>query len=857
MTAKLMTANRSGHIQWLTDGTVRATFFVRPRDYGLRAIQLKKGVRESHEIFAKALRPGQSATLLGLQVPLLDTDVRDRMLAGVDLDNHPDFIEEAAASYERIKQYSTGNRLLVVSVNLGDDENFFQRVVNKFKNNRRPNEDISNTDHAYWYNLADEFVSRVAASLHLEPAPEDCLPFIWNHNLMRGVRAIPLPLRPTSQTVMTPNPMDARFNSAVIDEGGRAVSSLRDWRSWFQPFIRIVPVDNPEDSSYQSILTVKNFPFQGAWFPGGSEFLSRLDGLHEFTADWAMRITRRPREEALQLNTRALRKLAEQAGERSDEEGFADQEIGNQFDMLGEYNAILSQRDDSDEISFTTAIAIGARSTEELRGRVATVRARVKNLGIKLKAPRGGQADLWNMFNPGAPDSTVYDDYAHITTSDMWAALVPFTTARILDEYGPIIGINLLSGLYEPLHFDLTRITGNDRSACVACCGELGSGKSYFLKGLAGIVGDLGGQWLAFDRSEVGEWQIYAESHDSHVVLDFTDPRWSIDPLRLLKPGDRNLGGLDAQDVARLTLDTLLPLLNISPTSRAGWALANMLREGYRKANPDIVSMLSLYHHIERAAAAEPHRTELADLVQAIGSIVEIAPALFDETLPPLPLDRTAIVLRTFGLSVPTAEQMTNPDERQNLPTAARLGQAYYTFGALLARNTFLRSNGRLGALIVDEAHHITTTAVGKEIIGQFVRDGRKHDGTLFIASHDPVEDFPGGMFKLIPIRIAFRHIDPDLARNALEWVGADLVSNPGLIESLTDHTSPLEEDADGNKVTPLHRRGECFVRGARGEVGRAKMLGPARPDRAKAASSSLADTRAYHAALAEGGEVA
>src|SRR5690606_4844264 len=208
----------------------------------------------------------------------------------------------------------------------------------------------------------------------------------------------------------------------------------------------------------------------------------------------------------------------------------------------------------------------------------------VQTCALPISAPVGAQVDLWSMMIPGSPPRRAYDDFAHIVPSDMWAGFVPFTTSQIGDDSGPVIGVNLLSGNFEPIHFGIMEAALHDLSASFAVTGELGSGKSYFLKLMAVLVHDMGGQFLAIDRSQVGEWEHFATAIDDAVIIDLAKPSVSLDPLRLFAPrvaGER-------------TLDSILPLLDLSPTSGPGAAISGLLSpkglERYR-----IRSLLDLY----------------------------------------------------------------------------------------------------------------------------------------------------------------------------------------------------------------------------------------------------------------------
>jgi hypothetical protein len=211
------------------------------------------------------------------------------------------------------------------------------------------------------------------------------------------------------------------------------------------------------------------------------------------------------------------------------------------------------------------------------------------------------------------------------------------------------------------------------------------------------------------------------------------------------------------------------------------------------------------------------------------------APVLFDRALAPMPLTATATVVRTHSLALPTVDELTIGHAYANLPWRKRLGHALYELTCLLAREQFLRP-GRFGALIIDEAYHLTASTVGKQIVEEFVRDGRKHSAGLVLASHDPRADYASAAHNLIPNRFAFRHRDKQLARNTLEWLGVDIDRDAYLVDQLRLNTAPPK----GRKETvAVNRRGECYIADGRGRIGRGKILGPARADRQAAVSTT------------------
>src|SRR5258708_20907911 len=106
---------------------------------------------------------------------------------------------------------------------------------------------------------------------------------------------------------------------------------------------------------------------------------------------------------------------------------------------------------------------------------------------------------------------------------------------------------------------------------------------------MAVLVHDMGGQFLAIDRSQVGEWEHFASAIDNAVIIDLSNPTVSLDPLRLFPPrvaGER-------------AMDSILPLLDLSPTSGAGAAFGNLLTPR-AIAQYGIRSMLDLFHVVRR-----------------------------------------------------------------------------------------------------------------------------------------------------------------------------------------------------------------------------------------------------------------
>ncbi|NKY54009.1 ATP-binding protein [Nocardia vermiculata] len=815
------TAAVRGNLQFTHSGMVTATYFINPLGYGLRKSADKFDVKAAHHALINNLPDG--SLLLGIQARLNTIDVLGKMVEGVDLDECEDYALEVVAAFERVRAIVPQTRIFLLTIPVGSTGPALSSLSRVWRGSTTTIDAtaLSRADLESYDETANEILSRIGADFEPVPVPAALFQWLWEHYLSRG--SVGDPVAPTRVGVLD-DATAAVFRSAALDEGAQADSSRR-LRPSFVPVVKVVQPDFEFRPSYQAMLTPHSFPYGGMTFPGGSEFLNVLDGIENVTIDWGMRISTRAADAVLKNNEQNLRRLGEQMDQRDQEVSFAQNTLMSKVQMLGEYNNHFEVNGGESEVSFTTVIAVGSESHETTMDTVNALKRRYKRFQVEMTAPVGAQVDLWSMMIPGSPPRRAYDDFAHIVPSDMWSGFVPFTTSQIGDDSGPAIGVNLLSGNFEPIHFGIMEAALHDLSASFAVTGELGSGKSYFLKLVAALVHDMGGQFLAIDRSQVGEWEHFATAIDNAVIVDLSNPTVSLDPLRLFAPrvaGER-------------ALDSILPLLDLSPTSGAGAVIGSMLTpKGI--AEFGIGSLLDLYRVIQRMRDEPGSSEEYADLAARLGAIVERVPVLFDPALPPLRLDAAATVIRSHNLALPTAEELTTPHLYNRLPLTKRLGTALYELVGVTAREAFLSDNGRFGLLVGDEAHHFTQTQVGAAVTSDFSRDGRKHLAAIGLASHDPATDFRGAAHNLIPNRFVFRQRDETLARNSLEWLGVDLDEAPFLLQILREETSP---PVGLGRQVPEERRGEMFMRDALNRIGRGKVLGPARPDRAEAISST------------------
>lgn len=823
------TLHAKGNVQLTRHGVVTATFFVTALDYGLRPEDEKESVRAAHKSLIQAVPNG--TVFMGIQAPLDLTQMLRDMIGSADIDDLDEFAEECAANFNRFRQIQPGVRVHLMNIPVIAPARFGSRVSQAWSELRsretRSPQFLTEEQITIAHANAQTVLSKIDETFDFQPVPASMFQWLWEHNLTRGAHSQPAPADPTADSGFLPT--RSVFRAAALDEGAQTDSPAKKRLPSKIPVIKVEPADADLPTSYQAMLAVRSFPVAGMAFPGGSEFLSLLDGIdkqREVAVDWAMWVERRSADQTVRKNSGALRRLNEQVDQRAYEQSFAQNSLMGRGAQLAEYTQHLEDSDGESEVVFTTVIAMGAETLTAVDEAVDKVQLAYKQSRMEWRRPVGAQIDLWSMFNLGALQTAAWRDYSHLTASDLWAGFVPFTSCRVGDRTGPIIGVNLLSGQFEPVHLDLRDKVLNNFSGCVAAAGDLGGGKSYFLKGRCLDIVDLGGQFLAIDTTAMGEYALLAEAITDSTEIDLNQPRVSLDPLRIF--ADDLTAGVG------ISLGTLLPLLGTDPMSAPGILMANLLSPAVRQEHR-IVSVPSLHRYLAERADQFAGDSVEAELLRAMNAIAHLAPVLFDPDLPVLELTTPATVVRTHGVDLPTFEEMTTEHLYRRMGAPKLLGQAMLELTAVVARRAFLRPNGRFGALVTDEAHRMSVSPIGARVMRDFSTDGRKNDAALLMASQDPRSHFRGVDEDLIPTRLGFRQTDHALARGELEWLGIDVDANPYLLKQLRYNTSPMNA---AGKVNP-GREGECFIRDGRNRIGRIKTLSPARQARIDAISTT------------------
>ena len=834
------TRSMAANLRWTRSGAVWADWILTGLPYGLRPTKDKHAVRSLHQALFRAL-PGESL-LLGINSGLDPAVIVTRMLAGVDLADCPDWVAECEATLDSLDQIGPGQRIYWLSVPLGADKSS-DRALEPLKAATSDLRDRLGLPRAPI--PADEVLRRRTQAARIaegipgpfNPVPATPAQMVWlhQHAIRRGLfQDLDLPgdaETDIAAALLAPK-SGAALGEPVLDEGGQSDLSPRSRanplnRRYLKVSDAASPTIGDAEASYQSLLVVSDVPEGGMVFPG-SEVIGRIDE-SGVEVDWAMRLSVRASAAVASQNQRALRNLNEQYGQRSGELSHGLNMLDRVAGDLAEYVALLESDKLEVETQATMIFAVAGPTADSARHQGRALADFLADTGYKLASPLGYQEELWWAMQPGVPASRAVREFAQITTSKALAALVPLASARLGDAKGSALGLNIAHGplLAENVPCGPTSVVLHDLegasdlnvSGSAAVAGELGAGKTATLMKLSGDVIDRGGQLVIADRTAKGEWASWAGALTRAVVVNTASPELSLDPLRLFDP----------RTGSRIMQTFLTPLLNISPTSERGVLLSDVLDPNYLEQHR-LDSAGALLEHLHTSCSL-PGAGELARLINVFARR-DFGRVIFDGTVPALDLATRAVVIRTHTLQLPSREELEHEHLFEQLGLEKLFGRALNALIAGLARHICFADTSVLAGFVVSEAHSMTISFEGERELVDFVRDGRKHRAVVLLDSHDPEADFGSPTLRgLIPTRILMRHRNKTLAKRGLAWLDLD-PEDESLVEMVCTDTSPLSPDGKG---VPAYRRGEATMRDMAGNVGRVKVLLPARPDRVAA----------------------
>src|SRR5919199_5133889 len=506
------------------------------------------------------------------------------------------------------------------------------------------------------------------------------------------------------------------------------------------------------------MLTLDDVPVGGMAFPG-SEFLGELDA-SGVDADWWVRMTTKSSDDAHRRIRRAVRDLNDQFTQRDGSLVTGHHELDEAAKMLQDFERELTVDRNEVQVEATVVFSVAAPTRQQAEDQARDLQRHFHSADYSVGRPVGAQETLWWAGQPGVPTAPPVRQFAQITTAQHFAAAVPFVSTELGDSKGILAALNISSGRPSPVCLDLESTAENDGSPALAIAGELGAGKTLFLKKIASQLVDRNGRMLAIDRTAQGEWAALAGQITKATTVNLATPAISLDVLRLF-PGPVG---------ARIAQSCLTALFNAAPSSPQGRLLADVLAPGFLAAH-GINSLGQLDQHLQHNRDL-PGSDELASTLRAF-SRQDFGRVLFDPTLPTLRLDSRAIVFLTAGLQLPRPDELLHEHLFRQMRLERLFGRALYALIMGLVRHIAFADPGEMVAVALSEAHHITSSPESAEEVRELIRDGRKHKAAAMLDSHDPMADFGDETLRgLIPTRLVGRQTDKNLARNSLEWLG-------------------------------------------------------------------------------------
>jgi ABC-type lipoprotein export system ATPase subunit len=824
----------AGNLILTRGGTWWSVWRLSPLPYGYRPAEAKRRVRSLHSMLLRGLR-GDSL-LLGLCAQLDPYAVVERMIDGVDLEEHPAWAAECEATLDRLESIPLGERSywLALPAQLHGSEwvrNPLRAAAGELVEQLglpagRPTlEEIEVAQSR----AAAAVRASVPAPFHPRPATAAEMSWLAEHARRRGLPEFPLPAPGDEVEGIRAG---YSYNLPLLDEGGQSEMDRTTWQRinpLARRFLKVsdaLAVGDGSSASYQCALVLDDVPAGGMSFPG-SEYLGRLDetGL---AVDWAIRLTMRPSTEATRKIRRAVRDLNDQFSQRDGTLSTGLHELDRAAENLTAYEQALTADRNETGGEATVMLYVGADTAEGAQAQASELARYMAAAEYRLSQPVGDQETLWWAAQAGVPTARPVRQLAQTVTAHDLAAAVPLASVEVGDRKGVAFALNISSLTPHVVHLDLeSSATQREESPALAIAGSLGSGKSVAIKTIAGALVDRGGRLLTIDRSASGEWGHLARTLTSAEVVDVSSPTVSLDPLRLF-PGPVG---------ARVTQSFLSTLLNCPATSPLGCRLSDVLDSRYLAAE-QLRSLGDLAGHLDDST--DPQDQQLASYLRTFAR-KDLGQVLFDGNLPVLDLSARAIVIGTAGLQLPSREELLHEHLFRSMRLERIFGRAVYTLAVGVIRSLAFARPDEMAVVPLDEAHHVTASPESQAEVVELVRDGRKHQAAVLLASHDPEADFGSDTLQgLIPTRIAGRQSDPELARKSLRWLGLD-PDDAELVEMLVRDTSPVNESTG---QVPEGRRGEALMRDSRGRIGRIKILPPASPVRAQAVLTTPGSTR-------------
>lgn len=790
-----------GNLIWSTDGGVWALWRVAPFPHAYTAASEKLAVH--HRLRALLIALPAESMLLSVCERIDAWDVVADMLDDVDVDRHPAWAEVCRATALRLSgaDASLYRRLYYVAVELDRRQRGAWREALRWAS-----EDVAAgfglspvavPDHEIEARRtqARTFEARVGPHVGLTRATAGEIRWLYARALRRGPNEPVLDggWEPPTRTIDGGrHNVLAPLSDAVVKEGGYRDDPDRPTHR------RYVRIDSGGVTAYQTLLAMGDMPHEFTFPGGGGEWLHHADDVG-FALDWCVRLRSVPNIESQAKVRRQHRQLIGQVDEYDGELTGAPPSLAEAIAAVDGERTKLAASPAEPELRATMIFSITASDLPELEDRANALTALFEPQEYGIFRPTGGQTALLRSMMPGTRAAAVCRDYTQFLLPGDLAAGAPFCGPQIGDPQGLLMGVSFDVGDGTPVLLDPSYGPRVGRTASLAAVGTLGSGKSFFLKRLCWDTIARGGQVVTVDRTTVGEYVSFARTVPGRVqvVRLAADADVCLDPLRTFTGDQRRtvtlgflslLAGCSAQSEEGAVLSEAVESVGDRPAARLGDVIDELRRTGNDPDRPDeaarsLARRLSQYRHLG-----------VGRLAFGDGDSVS--------------LDADFTVFWVPNLALPDRDTLVHEHlARQMLPEQI-LGHAVLYLVAAVGREVVFRDPARFGAALYDEAWALLASPHGERLLLEGVRDGRKHNGAIWLATQHPNDLGSGELVDLIGPRFVFRQ-DRGAIGPALRFLGAD---------GSSEAADVLEHGL---------RTGQCLYRDVRDRIGLVQVLEP------------------------------
>jgi hypothetical protein len=285
-----------GNLRRLRSGAIWADYKITGLPYGYTSDERKYDCLTHHKNLFKNLPDN---ALIMAAVAAMDPDaILARAMAGTEVNAHPLWRQECEGKHEF---FSTSvrptERIFVLSIPVVEPDTAGELTGITGRSRERDLDEMRKAA-----DTAAGIVAQLPSVFGFDPLSAAQMVWLWNRAVARGGAPDIFPAAVAS-TVGSPA---GAFAMAEFDEDHRR-GEVKRWRpSSFAPLLKITqPGRIGAAESWQTLMVIEAFPLDGLQFPG-SEFFTIADRVEGFDIDWALRIHKRSREQAIAANTKKL-----------------------------------------------------------------------------------------------------------------------------------------------------------------------------------------------------------------------------------------------------------------------------------------------------------------------------------------------------------------------------------------------------------------------------------------------------------------------------------------------------------------------------------------------------------------------